>query len=171
MWVTRRRCVTCVTWNELWWIMHFVVPDLHRMYEYEDIRSIIYSEMWKSMIPENKFSLAFCHTSPSEYYTAQDLDLDLKSSHTIIQDNAYNYRLRCCHHFSPGPLFTKQTDILPLDLVKSRSREIGCYNGYIALKFDRHLGSTVAEVRVKFQSDWKSLNQNIAALRLHEIFR
>ena len=57
------------------------------------------------------------------------------------------------------------------NLVKSRSREIGCYNDRIALKFDRHLGSAAAEVPVKFQSDWKSPNPNLAASRLHEIFR
>ena len=55
------------------------------------------------------------------------------------------------------------------NLVKSRSSEIGCCNGRIALKFDRHLGSSAAEVPVKFQSGWKSLNPNLAASRLHEI--
>ena len=44
-------------------------------------------------------------------------------------------------------------------------------NDRIALKFDRHLGSDAVEVAVKFQSDWKSLNQNLAASRLHEILR
>ena len=34
--------------------------------------------------------------------------------------------------------------ILPPNLVKSRSREIGCYNNHIALKFDRHFGSAAA---------------------------
>ena len=58
---------------------------------------------------------------------------------------------------------------LPPDLVKSRSREFGFYR--IALKFDRHLGSTAAEVPVKFLSDWKSLNPNLAASRLREILR
>ena len=33
----------------------------------------------------------------------------------------------------------------------------------------RHLGSAAAEIPVKFQSDWKSLNTNIAASRLNEI--
>ena len=44
-------------------------------------------------------------------------------------------------------------DLIP-NLVKSRSREIGCYNDRIALKFDRHLGSGAAEVPVKFHSNW-----------------
>ena len=42
---------------------------------------------------------------------------------------------------SSGPLFTKQTDVLLVDLAKSRSREIRVYTLSIALKFDRHLGS------------------------------
>ena len=68
-----------------------------------------------------------------------------------------------------GPLFTKRTDVLPSDLVKSRSREIGCYDDRVALKFGRHLDSSAADVPVKFQNVWKSLNPNLAPLRLHEI--
>ena len=45
----------------------------------------------------------------------------------------------------PGHLFTKRTDVLPQDLAKSRSREIRIWTFPIALKFDRHLGSTAAE--------------------------
>ena len=48
----------------------------------------------------------------------------------------------------------------------SRSREIGCYDYRITLKFDRHLDSSAAEMPVKFQSDQKSLNP-----RLHETLR
>ena len=72
---------------------------------------------------------------------------------------------------SPRPLFTKQLDILPQDLLKSRSHEIGCYNDRIAPKFDRHLGSAAAGVTVKFQNDWKSLNPNLMAMRLHKILQ
>ena len=36
-------------------------------------------------------------------------------------------------------------DALPPSLVKSRSREIGCFNYHIALKFDRHLDSATTE--------------------------
>ena len=39
----------------------------------------------------------------------------------------------------------------------------------VTLKFDRHLGSTVAEMPVKFQCDWKCLKPNLAASRLREI--
>ena len=73
--------------------------------------------------------------------------------------------------FISGPLFTKRPDVLLQDLVKSRSREIGCYDGRIALQFDRHLGSAAADVPVKLQSYWKSLNPNLAASGLREILR
>ena len=45
----------------------------------------------------------------------------------------------------------------------SRSRDMGCYNALTALKFDKSLGNAAAEVPAKFQSDWKSLNPNLAA--------
>ena len=54
---------------------------------------------------------------------------------------------------------------------KSRSHENGILNCRIALKFDRHIGSTTAEVPVKFQSDRKILHTNLAASRLYEILR
>ena len=60
-------------------------------------------------------------------------------------------------------------DVLPPNLVKSRSCEIGCYNDRIALKLDRHLGGITAEVPVKCQSDWRNLHPNIAASILNEI--
>ena len=49
--------------------------------------------------------------------------------------------------------------------------EIGNLNYLIDLKFDGHIGSTAAEVTVKFQSDRTILNTNLAASRLHEILR
>ena len=55
-------------------------------------------------------------------------------------------------HRLQARLFTK-TGVLPQDLVKSRSREIGCYNDRIAVKFDSHLGSAAVEIPVEFQSD------------------
>ena len=70
-----------------------------------------------------------------------------------------------------GSLFTKRADALPPNLVKSRSREIGCYDDPIALQFDRHLDNAGAEVPIKFHSDWKSLKPNLAASILHEILQ
>ena len=70
---------------------------------------------------------------------------------------------------APEPLFTKRWDVLPPNLVKTRSREVGCYNDRVALKSDRHLGVNAIEMPVKFLSDRNSLNPNLAASRLHEI--
>ena len=56
-----------------------------------------------------------------------------------------------------------RTDVLPQDLVKSRSRKIRVYNDRSALTLDRHLGNAAAEMLVKCQNDWKSLNPNLAA--------
>ena len=50
-------------------------------------------------------------------------------------------------------LFAKRADVLPQDIVKSRSREIRCCNYRIALKWDRHLGKAAAEVPDKCQGD------------------
>ena len=48
-------------------------------------------------------------------------------------------------------LFTKRRNVLPQDLVKSRSRGFRCYNDGIALKFDRPLGCAIVEELIKFQ--------------------
>ena len=69
----------------------------------------------------------------------------------------------------PGSLFTKRTDVLQQDLVKSWSCEIRVKTVPIALKFDRHIDSSAAEMPVKFQNDMIILKSNLAALRLHEI--
>ena len=61
--------------------------------------------------------------------------------------------------------------VLMPNLVKFRSREIGCYDDRIALKFDRLLGSAAVEVPVKLRSDWKNLNPNFATWRLHDILQ
>ena len=54
---------------------------------------------------------------------------------------------------------------------KSRSREIGRLNYHIASKFDRHIGSTAADVPVKFQIDCTISNTNLAASRFYEILQ
>ena len=56
-------------------------------------------------------------------------------------------------HIAVRALFIKRSDILPPNLMKSRCREIGCYNELVVLEFDRHLGSSAAEVPVKFPSE------------------
>ena len=55
--------------------------------------------------------------------------------------------------------------------MKSRSHVIGNLNYGIALKFNRHISSTAAEVPVKFQSNRTILNTNLTASRLCEIWR
>ena len=62
-------------------------------------------------------------------------------------------------------------DVFPQDLVRTRSHEIDTLNFRIALKFDRHIGSTAAEVPVKFESDTTIPNTNLAASRFYEILR
>ena len=69
-----------------------------------------------------------------------------------------------------GPLFTKQTDAVPLDFVKSRSRKIEGYNCIVST-FGGHLSNIAVEVPVKFRDDWIGQNQSLAASRLHEILR
>ena len=69
----------------------------------------------------------------------------------------------------PGPLFTKRTDVLPQDLMKSRNREIRIQTFPIALKFDKHIGSSAAEMPVKLQSDTTIMSCNLATPRLYEI--
>ena len=43
------------------------------------------------------------------------------------------------------PLFTKRRDVLSQDLVKSRSRKIGCCSDRVVRKFDRHLSSSASK--------------------------
>ena len=71
----------------------------------------------------------------------------------------------------PGPLFTKRTDVMPQDLVKSRSRGIRIYTFPIALKFDCHIGNGAAEMPVKFENDTIIIAPNLAASRLHKNWR
>ena len=73
---------------------------------------------------------------------------------------------KACIISKTRPLFTKRQDVSPPKPGKHRSRAIGCYNNSIALKFDRHRGSSATKGPVKFQSDWKKLNPS-----LHEISR
>ena len=51
------------------------------------------------------------------------------------------------------PLYNRTDDVLPQDLVKSRSRGIRVCTFPNTLKFDRPIGSSAAEMTVKSQSD------------------
>ena len=68
-------------------------------------------------------------------------------------------------------IFSLCRALLQLSTGACRSRETRCNKDGIALEYDRYLRSAAAEAPVKFQSDWKSLNPNLAASRLHEILR
>ena len=56
-----------------------------------------------------------------------------------------------------GPLFAKRTDVLP-QVSKSRDSRL-------------HFSNRAAEMPVKFQSDTIIITSNLAASRLHEIWR
>ena len=56
---------------------------------------------------------------------------------TVFSDVIGNHLSRLLAKISTGPLVTRQTDVLSHDLVKYRSRKIGCHNNHIALKFDK----------------------------------
>ena len=77
-----------------------------------------------------------------------------------------------CYNFCyvSRPLFTRLTDVIPHDLLKSRSHEIRIQTFPIALKFDRHLDSSAAERPDKFQSSTIIMRSNLAAVRLREIW-
>ena len=68
-------------------------------------------------------------------------------------------------------LVNKYFGLCPLSGKKSYRKISWSLDDNVALKFDRHLGSTAADVPVKFQSDCKSLNTNLAPWRTHEIVR
>ena len=73
------------------------------------------------------------------------------------------------HRYSRAS-FTKQTDVLPQDLVKSLSREIRLQTFLIALKIDRHLAAEIAaEMPVKFQNDMIIIISNFVASWIHEM--
>ena len=62
-------------------------------------------------------------------------------------------------------------DVCPPNLMTSRGCVIKFYDNLIVLKFKWHLGSSSAKVPGKYQSDYKFLNLNLVASRLHEILR
>ena len=71
---------------------------------------------------------------------------------------------------SAESLFTKRTDALRQNPVKSRNREIRYYTFLVTLKFDKQLGSNAAELPAKYHSDMNIITSNLAASRLHEIW-
>ena len=70
-----------------------------------------------------------------------------------------------------GYSYPKRTDVLPQDLVKSRSRDIRVKTFAIALLFDRYTGNIATDLPAKFQNDMIITTSNLAAPRLHGILR
>ena len=54
-------------------------------------------------------------------------------------------------------------------ILQSWSWDIGLFNDYIVLNFNGHLYNVVAEMPVKFQSNWAMLSSYIKNVRLHHI--
>ena len=50
-------------------------------------------------------------------------------------------------------------------LVKPRTKETGCYNARIIMKFGSGLGSNVPEMPATFQKDWKTVNIDLVCSR------
>ena len=89
----------------------------------------------------------------------------------LIQFGYINSPRLFVYSYSSEPLFTNgKTSVLPPNLVKSRSREIRCYNHRIALKFDRYLGNDAAESPIrlemsKFESRGLETSRDLAERR------
>ena len=82
-----------------------------------------------------------------------------------IKSDVSGIRFSC----KAGPHYNIRSDVLSWDLVKSRSRETGSLNNRMALKFERHINRSTAEMLVKFQSDRTIVDTNLTESRLHEI--
>ena len=65
--------------------------------------------------------------------------------------------------------FTKRTDVLPQDLVKTRSREVRVQNFLMKLKFCSNLGNRSANKPVKLQSDTFTMISNFEASKLLDV--
>ena len=122
----------------------------------------LYTNQWNSIffIEENIFVI--CKISRPSRSGLNLLEILVASCYSFIRQGRFT---------DSGPCFTKRTDVLPQYLVKSRSYVIMVYTFPIVLTFDRHLGSSAAETAVKFQSDTIIITPNLAAVRLHEIWR
>ena len=152
--------------NEAWWLtVGFWYPDA--WHGVISVYSIIFFCKFKIWTVSN---IAFSYESNSVQTYYQYSILWWKQLDWNLLSHPY-YQFGPMWYVYSWPLFTKRMDILPLNLVKHRNSEIVCYTDGIALQFDRHLGSTAANVPVKCQSNWKILNPSLAALRLDEILR
>ena len=70
---------------------------------------------------------------------------------------------------TPSSSLWRHCNVLHLGLYSLSGRTSSRRTFLIALKFDRHLDSSAAEIPVKFQSDTIITTSDLAALRLQEI--
>ena len=82
------------------------------------------------------------------------------TNHETNSWNIFLNSLQASIKFPAGPLFPKRTDVLSQDPVKFRSHEIPVSTFPIALTFDGYIGSSAAEIPVKFQSDTITIAPN-----------
>ena len=176
----------------LWWLSHsniiiriasFEISNHHHVHSYGDYNFPLSSPCFLNGLPQFPGTIGgrLAHTLITvfpEYncieYTCfhqeQVLAAGYGTTYGSLVQTLFHYKSKRCLCYTE-PRLNIRKDVLSLDLVKSRSHEIGTLNCRIALKFDRHIGSNAAEVPVKFQSDRTILNTNLATWRLHEILR
>ena len=161
------------------------IPGTHiiRTYIHQEPPWVVIKFFWPSFMFSNKVSChdviskrtdhIVCHSSNED---SSPFRMKWLKQKYVICICMWRVHLRLCRSIQEscceaGPRLNIRKDVFPQDLVKSRSHVIGTLNCRIALKFDRHISSTAAEVPVKFQSDRTILNSNLAASRLYEILR
>ena len=117
-------------------------------------------------IPRKQIDM-ITHPSPDLYQIM--LVKGAADDHAIVSCRVSYFSSFKTNQILTGLLFTYRTYLLQ-NLVKCRSREIRVLTSPIALKFDRHIGSSATEMPVKFQNDTISITSNLAASRLREIW-
>ena len=99
----------------------------------------------------HKIRLRICYEQPTRSNLSEVLRWEIPSLWKQINEKL-NVSMVWVTGHSPTLclFFIKWQDVLPPNLAKTWSREIGCYNHRMAQKFDKHLGNGAAEVPVKF---------------------
>ena len=85
----------------------------------------------------------------------------------VIYDSYFVYTVTESFSLARAPIYWTDGRLTP----KTQTHGFGCYNTRIALKFDSRLGNSAPDVSVKCQSDWKSVNPNLATSNLREILQ
>ena len=93
---------------------------------------------------------------------AHHINVNELSVHNTIPESVRN------NSYTLGTLFIKRADVLPQDLVMSRSRQIWIW---LFQSFWNSTGSSTADMPVKFQCDTTIITSNLVASRLHEVRR